>query len=474
MTPDPVGERLTRELSRLAARVDGTPPPLEVLERRVPGLEAPPRRRLAGITMVAALAGVAAVTVALVALPGTSPPATVASSAAAPPAAASGLSTSAPPSMRMFAVASAGVVLSGSGTVLSSTEPAGQPQWSSDGRWLAFQDAAATTVHVVAADGSGEQVAWKGRIHAFVWSGAGPDVLAVVPADGGLAIVWPDSRVRWVLRPGTAVESTAWRGADLTWTIAQPAPSIGLLPTGGQAVTLGPWPVPGAELVLARWVGTDHLLAWVGGAGHDERQGLALDDIGVDGTRVTGAKTLDTTLVVPHWVVPGPDGTPAAGEVLIVAGGGALPWQAKQVERCDLVEDTCAPLVGLSSSSVTLDPAWSPDGTKVAFVQAPAHIPGAPETVDRWYPLRSLWTAAADGSSANPVPGTTPGAAAPAWAADGASISYSTAATVERIPAGGGNPTVLLASLAGGGSGAGPDGYGKGPWRSLAAWDPAF
>jgi len=479
VTPDPLGERLTRDLALLAARVDAPPPPLELLERRALGVGAPPREvlgrpgRRAGLGMAAALAGVAAaVAIALVAVPRDGGTDTVASSAAAPAVGPSALAAPAT-ATRAFAVASAGAILGAGGTILSSTAPAGEPRWSSDGRLLAFQDATADSIHVVAADGSGEQVAWRGRIHAFAWSNAGPDLLAVEPDDGGLAIVSPDGHVRWVLPPGVAVESAAWRGADLSWTTEAPRAWIGVLPAGGVPVTLGPWPAPGADLILATWVGTDHLLAWVAGGGRDESQGLQLDDIGVNGTQITGADPLATTLVATTWVVPGPAGTPGAEQVLLVAGSGDLPWQDKQVERCDLVTDACSPLVDLGAAAVTLDPAWSPDGTRVAFVEAPAWGPPLTGTVADWYPTRRLWVVGADGDSPGPVPGASAGAAAPAWSADGEAIDYSTAAAVERIAAAGGTPAVVLASLTGGQGGAGPDGYGKGPWRSVAAWAPA-
>src|SRR6202035_34493 len=152
-------------------------------------------------------------------------------------------------------------------------------------------------------------------------------------------------------------------------------------------------------------------------------------------------------LVATAWIVPGPPDTPAAGEVLLVAGGGSLPWQGKQVERCDLVDDACTPLVDAGAGAVTLAPAWSPDGSQVAFVEAPAWAPPRTGTVTDWYPTRRLWVAAADGSRATPVTGGRPGAAAPTWTADGSTIGYSTAATVERISAAGGSPVVTLSSL---------------------------
>jgi hypothetical protein len=468
-------DRLARDLSRLAARVDPRPPPpLELLERRAEGADragpgAAPRaapRAVAATVAAAVIAVAAAGIVLLVPRPGGDSVLRTVSGPASPASLRPAVPAPAP-----FALSSRGEVVTAGGAALSADAPMSAPRWSSDGQWVAFQVQPAGDIHIVAGDGSSDRVAWRGDISAFVWSAAGPARLAVAPRGGGVVVVDPGGRTRWALPRGVPVISMGWRGADLSWAPARPGGGIGLLRADGARTTItGAAP---AVLVFAGWVGSDHLLVWVGGGGLDEGQGLRLEDLRIGGGRVVGTKVLATTLVATGWVVPGPAATPAAGEVLVVGGAGAIPWAGKTVERCELAGDTCQPLVPPDGASVTLDPVWSPDGGNVAFVEATAWPPGRPGTVADWFPTRRLWVARADGSDAHPVAGAGSGVTAPSWTADGSWLRYSTGDAVMAVPAAGGASVLLAGDLAGGGAGAGPDGYGKGPWTGLVAWSPA-
>jgi hypothetical protein len=344
------------------------------------------------------------------------------------------------------------------------------PRWSDDGRWIAVQTEPAGDIHVVAADASSDRAVWRGDINAYAWSTAGPPLLAVLPRRGGLAVVEPGGRVRWVLARGVPVISVAWRGADLSWAMGSPRGRIGVLTADGVRHTITG--APAADLLFAHWVGTDHLLAWLGGPGRDETGGLDLADLRVEDDRVTAAPVLTTSLVAPAWVVPGPAGTAAADSVLVVGGGGAIPWRDKSVLRCGLADDACAPLLANGPSVVTLDPAWSPDADSVALVEAAAWQPGEPGNVNDWFPTRRLWVVGADGTNAHPVAGAGPGATAPSWSPAGSWLRYNTGDAVVAVPAAGGDAVTLAGGLSGGGAGAGPDGYGKGPWTALVAWSP--
>jgi len=475
---------LTRDLPRLAAQVHVDAPPLEMLERRWTEVSAPIVRARPSGRAYRAVAlvtiGVAAALIAAVAVTGHDIGRTIGRVETTPssdgaaghsPAATFGRVTPAL-SSQLVAVASDGVLLGPGSTHLGTGSPAVGPRWSSDGRWVAYAviptTAGGQELRVATASGGSDRVVWAGDVTAWSWSSSGPDLLSIEPAGGGLAVVSPAGVVRWVLPPGTPVVSAAWRGAALTWTATAGAP-LGVWGSTGSSVTLPPG-LAGSELIIARWVGDGHLLAWQAQPGSVEDNGLPLLDLAVDGTAAQLVGTLATTLVSPAWVVPGPSGTAVADAVLIVAGGGALPWTGKSVERCDVDAATCS---ALAPPGVTLDPAWSPDGTQVAFVAAgsPSALP-AGSTVATWFPTRRLWVASADGSDAHQVSGSAPGVTAPSWTADGSWIRYSTADSIAAIPAAGGEAVTLLAGLSAGGGGAGPDGYGKEPWTGLAAWAP--
>jgi WD40 repeat protein len=104
--------------------------------------------------------------------------------------------------------------------------------------------------------------------------------------------------------------------------------------------------------------------------------------------------------------------------------GGRVFWDAKQVQICTPAARPCHPVV-VDSSKVTVDPAWSPNGRQLAFVEAPDRRTGGwgqhaltewyAEHVLRLYDIRSrrLRTIA-----------TATGATAPMWSRDGKSLLY--------------------------------------------------
>jgi hypothetical protein len=52
-------------------------------------------------------------------------------------------------------------------------------------------------------------------------------------------------------------------------------------------------------------------------------------------------------------------------------------WQSKQIEVCDPQFRVCTP-PSTPTSTVTVDPSWSPDGTTLAFAEAPGVAPSTP------------------------------------------------------------------------------------------------
>ena len=116
----------------------------------------------------------------------------------------------------------------------------------------------------------------------------------------------------------------------------------------------------------------------------------------------------------PFYVIPAPGAHPRSlgntlagngldqvaeapgGRLAIVAevpgaGFGRLIWQGRRVKVCGPAAACTA--VPSPPGAVTLDPAWSPGGTTLAFVRAPTRAsPGFPQpVVARWYGAHQLW-----------------------------------------------------------------------------------
>jgi hypothetical protein len=114
------------------------------------------------------------------------------------------------------------------------------------------------------------------------------------------------------------------------------------------------------------------------------------------------------------WVQWSPD----AARLALVETKGRMVTDPHTLLLCD-ASVQCAPL--LDDGSQTVEPAWSPDGSQLAFVRNEASLDandyvhdGEPDWAPR-YAVRKLWVANADGSFAHEVKSAGGGVGVPTW-----------------------------------------------------------
>jgi hypothetical protein len=160
----------------------------------------------------------------------------------------------------------------------------------------------------------------------------------------------------------------------------------------------------------------------------------------------------------------------STGELAIGAGGDRYAWSEKAVEICSPSATNCRTVRELAETS-TLDPAWSPNGSQLALVEAhnepEASIGQA--VVSSWYQTHRLAVMNASGGSPRLIPNTF-GAATPMWSASGNMLLYVADDGLWTVAANGNHaPTEIVAPLFA--PGAWPSYYGEVDWIDQFSWN---
>jgi len=356
--------------------------------------------------------------------------------------------------------------------------------WSPDGQWLAYLAGTAPdstgALWIMRADGrAARQVqGLPTPVRAFAWSPRA-NTLAVLPQwdarrPNGLWIVPARAGVPRNVAPNGGVGSFAWTpdGSRLALQGADPRQrGVDLLEVvsnaGGRAGVVARTSIMHGQdtgLIVAGWWPDGRGLLYQLDPYHSNSiaaDGLPLVSQPLGGT----ARRLAVTLGYPDWLALW------GHEVVLVAGLGRQAWTGKGLAICDVRTASCRS-VPQPPGAVSLDPARSPDGTRLAFVRAhdlgAAAGFGTTTALRAWVGTRTLWVADARGAGAHPVQHAGTNVYAPQWSADSRHLLYGRDNALWLISPGGGAATRIVGPFA-----QAPDlfgYYGHIAWSSLFAW----
>ena len=342
------------------------------------------------------------------------------------------------------------------GGALTAVSRAGQsasnPQFSPDGRFLSYESGSGVE-YLARADGTGARPVGSGVgpqtwlpdgdliAGQSIWRvDAGETLTRIAALPHGL-VAWSPDGGRYVFfdgtmhkRPGGRIDSIATLdvaasldGPRTTWytTRASFTPK-----TGVQGNLLdGAIVLPADGGILFRLD--------PGGSSSIAEDGLTVYLLRAPDTRPTALAS-----TVGFSVTAG-----APGRFALTNGLDRYATLTKNVEVCSVAAGRCTS-VPARHGQISFDPAFSPGGATLAYVQAP---PTSQSDFDQrhvvaWYATHTLWTLA-PGGIPHQIAGTM-GASTPTWSADGRTILYTAHDSLWLVPANGrGAPTRIAGPL---------------------------
>jgi TolB protein len=364
---------------------------------------------------------------------------------------------------------------------LTTSGQAADPAWSPDGTRLAFlhiTDAAQQPGDLTLVTPDFKQIYTLGLpapVRSFSWSPKSDFVAALLQghaaADQPIYIL-PLQGVRYtVARSANAV---VWAPDEQMLAYATTLPAANPIARGDALYTVpltatAPalrYSAPGAGIDLAGWSPDGKALVFWRDPMHSAS--LAADGLDLYSLPLGGKPhRLALTLPYTDWLAWAPTGH----TLVVAAGAGREAWSGKSLFRCDALQGICTTLPR-QAGRVDLDPAWSPRGDRLAFVEAQAlpasySVGSDHSTQGSWAASRELWLADSHGGHARWVRAAGTGVSQPMWSADGSHILFVKDGTLQLISLADGRSVQILNDDS---STASMSGYFGHLWSSQLAW----